>query len=101
MIVAKEGLAGTYKGITPTIMKQGSNQAIRWDIVKGGGERGLTSRQSWTFKGKFLNPSCSYLFAVFSLLVGSFSSGRIFFAKNIGFYGFPTLSMIKENLIQF
>jgi len=28
-IIAKEGIAGTYKGITPTIMKQGSNQAIR------------------------------------------------------------------------
>jgi len=34
MIVAKEGLAGTYKGITPTIMKQGSNQAIRFYVME-------------------------------------------------------------------
>ncbi len=26
------GLAGTYKGLTPTILKQGSNQAIRFFI---------------------------------------------------------------------
>jgi len=33
-IVAKEGLSGTYKGITPTIMKQGSNQAIRFYVME-------------------------------------------------------------------
>jgi len=33
-IIAKEGLAGTYKGITPTIMKQGSNQAIRFYVME-------------------------------------------------------------------
>jgi hypothetical protein len=30
-IIAREGLAGTYQGVTATIMKQGSNQAIRSD----------------------------------------------------------------------
>jgi len=33
-IIAKEGIAGTYKGITPTIMKQGSNQAIRFYVIE-------------------------------------------------------------------
>ena len=28
-IIAREGIAGTYQGVTATIMKQGSNQAIR------------------------------------------------------------------------
>lgn len=29
-IVKEQGIAGTYKGLTATVMKQGSNQAIRW-----------------------------------------------------------------------
>jgi solute carrier family 25 citrate transporter 1 len=29
-IVAEQGLGGVYKGLTSTIIKQGSNQAIRW-----------------------------------------------------------------------
>ena len=29
-IVAEQGLGGVYKGLLPTILKQGSNQAIRW-----------------------------------------------------------------------
>jgi len=33
-IIAKEGISGTYKGITPTIMKQGSNQAIRFYVME-------------------------------------------------------------------
>lgn len=43
MIVKQEGLSGVYKGLTATIMKQGSNQAIRFyvmetlkDVYKGG-----------------------------------------------------------------
>lgn len=43
MIVRQEGLSGVYKGLTATIMKQGSNQAIRFyvmetlkDMYKGG-----------------------------------------------------------------
>lgn len=42
-IVKAEGISGVYKGVTATIMKQGSNQAIRFyvletlrDIYKGG-----------------------------------------------------------------
>merc|ERR1719318_444852 len=33
-IVAQEGLAGTYKGLTATMMKQGSNQAIRFYVME-------------------------------------------------------------------
>ncbi len=29
---SQTGLAGTYKGLTPTILKQGSNQAIRFFV---------------------------------------------------------------------
>lgn len=43
MIVRQEGLSGVYKGLTATIMKQGSNQAIRFyvmetlkDVYRGG-----------------------------------------------------------------
>ena len=28
------GVSGVYKGLTPTIMKQGSNQAIRFFVVE-------------------------------------------------------------------
>lgn len=31
-IAAEQGFAGTYKGLTPTILKQGSNQAIRFSV---------------------------------------------------------------------
>ena len=33
-IVAEEGMTGLYKGLTPTIMKQGSNQAIRFYVME-------------------------------------------------------------------
>ncbi|XP_057655479.1 putative tricarboxylate transport protein, mitochondrial [Diorhabda carinulata] len=43
MIVKEEGIGGVYKGVTATIIKQGSNQAIRFfvmetlkDLYKGG-----------------------------------------------------------------
>ena len=44
-IIAKEGIAGTYKGITPTIMKQGSNQAIRYVIMVFKERRNITSNE--------------------------------------------------------
>lgn len=34
MIVRQEGLSGVYKGLTATIMKQGSNQAIRFYVME-------------------------------------------------------------------
>lgn len=33
-IVKQEGLSGVYKGLTPTILKQGSNQAIRFFVME-------------------------------------------------------------------
>ncbi|XP_055854216.1 putative tricarboxylate transport protein, mitochondrial [Episyrphus balteatus] len=33
-IVKNEGISGIYKGLTPTILKQGSNQAIRFFVVE-------------------------------------------------------------------
>jgi len=33
-IIAQEGLSGTYKGLTATMMKQGSNQAIRFYVME-------------------------------------------------------------------
>merc|ERR1712121_85471 len=33
-IVKEQGVAGTYKGLTATIMKQGSNQAIRFFVME-------------------------------------------------------------------
>jgi len=33
-IVREEGLAGIYKGLGPTVMKQGSNQAIRFFVME-------------------------------------------------------------------
>lgn len=34
LIVKQEGFAGVYKGLTATIMKQGSNQAIRFYVME-------------------------------------------------------------------
>lgn len=34
-IVRQNGLRATYQGVVPTIMKQGSNQMIRWPVYKG------------------------------------------------------------------
>jgi len=33
-IIRNEGLSGLYKGLTPTILKQGSNQAIRFSVME-------------------------------------------------------------------
>lgn len=33
-IVKAEGISGVYKGLTPTILKQGSNQAIRFFVME-------------------------------------------------------------------
>lgn len=33
-IIAAEGISGTYKGLTATMMKQGSNQAIRFYVME-------------------------------------------------------------------
>jgi len=34
MIIKEQGIRGTYQGLTPTIIKQGSNQAIRFYVME-------------------------------------------------------------------
>lgn len=34
MIIKEQGMHGVYKGLTPTILKQGSNQAIRFFVME-------------------------------------------------------------------
>ncbi|XP_059510917.1 tricarboxylate transport protein B, mitochondrial isoform X2 [Stegostoma tigrinum] len=56
-IVREQGLKGTYQGLTATILKQGSNQAIRFFV--------MTSLKNW-YKGdnpaKEMNPVVTGLF---------------------------------------
>ncbi|XP_069788722.1 tricarboxylate transport protein B, mitochondrial isoform X2 [Narcine bancroftii] len=56
-IVREQGLRGTYQGLTATVLKQGSNQAIRFFV--------MTSLKNW-YKGddpaKELNPLITGLF---------------------------------------
>uniref|UniRef100_A0A3P9I521 Si:dkey-178e17.1 n=1 Tax=Oryzias latipes TaxID=8090 RepID=A0A3P9I521_ORYLA len=56
-IVRSQGLRGTYQGLTATVLKQGSNQAIRFFV--------MTSLRNW-YKGdnpdKALNPLVTGLF---------------------------------------
>lgn len=33
-IIQEQGIKGTYQGLTPTIIKQGSNQAIRFGVME-------------------------------------------------------------------
>ena len=33
-IIKEQGIRGTYQGVTATIMKQGSNQAIRFYVIE-------------------------------------------------------------------
>jgi len=52
-IIAESGLAGMYKGVVPTILKQSSNQGLRFmfmgryrEIVTNNGEKKITPVQS-------------------------------------------------------
>ncbi|KAJ8263471.1 hypothetical protein COCON_G00159280 [Conger conger] len=58
-IVRAQGISGTYQGITATVLKQGSNQAIRFYV--------MTSLRNW-YKGdnpnKAINPLVTGLFGV-------------------------------------
>ncbi|PWA26573.1 hypothetical protein CCH79_00001237 [Gambusia affinis] len=60
-IVRSEGLKGTYQGLTATVLKQGSNQAIRFYV--------MTSLRNW-YKGddpnKVINPLITGLFGAFA-----------------------------------
>ncbi|XP_039580415.1 tricarboxylate transport protein, mitochondrial isoform X2 [Passer montanus] len=64
-IVREQGLRGTYQGLTATVLKQGSNQAIRFFV--------MTSLRNW-YKGdnpnKVMNP---FVTGVFGALAGAAS----------------------------
>ncbi|XP_022105121.1 tricarboxylate transport protein, mitochondrial-like [Acanthaster planci] len=64
-IVKEQGLRGTYQGLTATIMKQGSNQAIRFFV--------MDSLREWYRGGdpnKYINP---FITALFGGLAGAAS----------------------------
>ncbi|XP_054144725.1 tricarboxylate transport protein, mitochondrial [Melozone crissalis] len=64
-IVREQGLKGTYQGLTATVLKQGSNQAIRFFV--------MTSLRNW-YKGdnpnKAINP---FITGVFGAIAGAAS----------------------------
>ncbi|XP_025057316.1 tricarboxylate transport protein, mitochondrial [Alligator sinensis] len=64
-IVREQGLKGTYQGLTATVLKQGSNQAIRFFV--------MTSLKNW-YKGddpnKVINP---FITGVFGATAGAAS----------------------------
>eukprot|EP00164_Ancoracysta_twista_P006471 GFYU01009012.1.p2 GENE.GFYU01009012.1~~GFYU01009012.1.p2 ORF type:complete len:342 (-),score=124.74 GFYU01009012.1:151-1176(-) len=51
-IIAEQGIAGTYKGLTATILKQSTNQAIRFVVF-------LKLKEMWSEDGKTLTPTQS------------------------------------------
>ncbi|XP_062887560.1 tricarboxylate transport protein, mitochondrial-like isoform X1 [Mobula hypostoma] len=64
-IIQEQGLRGTYQGVTATILKQGSNQAIRFSM--------MTMLQNW-YKGEDPHKSISpFITAVFGASAGAAS----------------------------
>ncbi|XP_033116404.1 tricarboxylate transport protein, mitochondrial-like [Anneissia japonica] len=60
-IVKQQGIRGTYQGLTATIMKQGSNQAIRFFV--------MDSLREWYRGGdpnKYINPIITAMFGGFA-----------------------------------
>jgi len=64
-IVAKEGIAGTYRGVTATIMKQGSNQAIRFYVME--------TLKDWYREGDPKKPVPKIIVGLFGGLAGAMS----------------------------
>uniref|UniRef100_A0A669PFM7 Citrate transport protein n=1 Tax=Phasianus colchicus TaxID=9054 RepID=A0A669PFM7_PHACC len=79
-IVREQGLKGTYQGLTATVLKQGSNQAIRFFV--------MTSLKNW-YKGT-MSP-CSHSAALAVLPVPGLSSP----CKPPGFPGLSQWSEVK------
>uniref|UniRef100_A0AAR2LPY6 Uncharacterized protein n=1 Tax=Pygocentrus nattereri TaxID=42514 RepID=A0AAR2LPY6_PYGNA len=68
-IVRTQGLKGTYQGLTATVLKQGSNQAIRFFV--------MTSLRNW-YKGDNPNKSINPLLTgVFGAIAGAAICGAL------------------------
>ncbi|KAJ8005737.1 hypothetical protein DPEC_G00121010 [Dallia pectoralis] len=78
-IIRTEGIRGTYQGLTATVLKQGSNQAIRFYV--------MTSLRNW-YKGD--NPSKS----INPLVTGTF--GAIAGAASV--FGNTPLDVVKTRM---
>ncbi|XP_045770224.1 putative tricarboxylate transport protein, mitochondrial [Maniola jurtina] len=64
-IVREEGIGGVYKGVTATIMKQGSNQAIRFFVME--------SLRDWYKGGDRDKPVPKYIVGLFGGVAGAAS----------------------------
>ena len=60
-----QGVSGLYKGLGPTVVKQGSNQAIRFFVME--------SLRSWYTEGRVNQPVPYYLLAFFGAVAGAAS----------------------------
>ncbi|XP_064833726.1 tricarboxylate transport protein B, mitochondrial-like isoform X1 [Oncorhynchus masou masou] len=78
-IIRTEGLRGTYQGLTATVLKQGSNQAIRFYV--------MTSLRNW-YKGDDPNK------AINPLVTGAFGA----FAGAVSVFGNTPLDVIKTRM---
>ncbi|CAF1022632.1 unnamed protein product [Rotaria magnacalcarata] len=67
-IIRKEGIRGTYQGLTPTLLKQGTNQAIRFFVMETLKEH----YRKYTNKGQHA-PVPVIITGVFGLIAGAAS----------------------------
>ena len=72
-----QGVSGLYRGVGPTIMKQGSNQAIRFFVME-------SLRNKYT-NGKMSQNVPYYMTALFGSIAGKFELLQLVKAKLITF----------------